>query len=65
MKDLADVDIGKNIRTGSATYNGAEAVLGAALMLSGENSRIVAKRVDERSRRSEEAAARRRNHDCL
>jgi heavy metal efflux system protein len=48
VEDLADVEIGKNIRTGSATHNGAEAVLGAALMLSGENSRIVAKRVDER-----------------
>ena len=48
VEDLADVEIGKNIRTGSATHNGAEAVLGAALMLSGENSRIIAKRVDER-----------------
>jgi cobalt-zinc-cadmium resistance protein CzcA len=48
VKDLAEVEIGKNIRTGSATYNGEEAVLGAALMLAGENSRIVAKRVDER-----------------
>ena len=48
VQDLADVEIGKNIRTGSATHNGAEAVLGAALMLSGENSRIIAKRVDER-----------------
>ena len=48
VQDLADVEIGKNIRTGSATHNGAEAVLGAALMLSGENSRLIAKRVDER-----------------
>lgn len=48
VEDLADVEVGKNIRTGSATHNGAEAVLGAALMLSGENSRIIAKRVDER-----------------
>ena len=48
VRDLADVEIGKNIRTGSATHNGAEAVLGAALMLSGENSRIIAKRVGER-----------------
>ncbi|GAT31799.1 cobalt-zinc-cadmium resistance protein CzcA [Terrimicrobium sacchariphilum] len=50
VKDLADVEIGKNIRTGSATYNGQEAVLGAALMLSGENSRIIAKRVDDKIR---------------
>jgi heavy metal efflux system protein len=48
VEDLAEVQIGKNIRTGSATHNGAEAVLGAALMLSGENSRITARRVDER-----------------
>ncbi len=46
VKDLAEVGIGKNIRTGSATHNGREAVLGAALMLAGENSRLVAKRVD-------------------
>ncbi len=50
VKDLAEVEIGKNIRTGSATYNGQEAVLGAALMLSGENSRIIAKRVDDKIR---------------
>lgn len=48
VKDLAEVGIGKNIRTGSATYNGREAVLGAALMLAGENSRIIAKRVDNK-----------------
>ncbi len=48
VEDLAEVEIGKNIRTGSATHNGAEAVLGAALMLSGENSRLIARRVDER-----------------
>ena len=46
VKDLAEVGIGKNIRTGSATFNGREAVLGAALMLAGENSRLVSKRVD-------------------
>lgn len=50
VRDLADVEIGKSIRTGSATYNGREAVLGAALMLAGENSRIIAKRVDDRIR---------------
>ena len=45
VKDVADVAIGKAVRTGAATYNGEEAVLGSALMLAGENSRIVAKRV--------------------
>src|SRR5262245_29751873 len=48
VRDVADVGIGKAVRTGTATYNGEEAVLGAALMLAGENSRLVAKRVDEK-----------------
>lgn len=46
--DVADVGIGSSLRTGSATHNGREAVLGAALMLAGENSRLVAKRVAAR-----------------
>ncbi len=50
VRDVADVGIGKAVRTGTATYNGEEAVLGSALMLAGENSRIVAKRVDEKLR---------------
>ncbi|PAW78030.1 MAG: CusA/CzcA family heavy metal efflux RND transporter [Verrucomicrobia bacterium Tous-C9LFEB] len=45
ISDLAEIGIDSNVRTGSATYNGREAVLGSALMLAGENSRIVAKRV--------------------
>jgi heavy metal efflux system protein len=44
-RDVAEVGIGSSLRTGSATHNGREAVLGAALMLAGENSRIVARRV--------------------
>jgi cobalt-zinc-cadmium resistance protein CzcA len=48
VKDVADVGIGKPVRTGAATYNGEEALLGAALMLAGENSRLVAKRVDDK-----------------
>ncbi|MCC7375690.1 MAG: efflux RND transporter permease subunit [Verrucomicrobiales bacterium] len=48
IRDVADVGIGKAVRTGTATYNGEEAVLGTALMLSGENSRLVARRVDEK-----------------
>lgn len=45
IKDVAEIGIGSSLRTGSATYNGQEAVLGCAIMLAGENSRIVAKRV--------------------
>lgn len=48
VRDVAEVGIGSSLRTGSATHNGREAVLGAALMLSGENSRIVAQRVAEK-----------------
>ena len=45
VKDVAEVGIGKAVRTGASTYNGEEAVLGSALMLAGENSRLVAKAV--------------------
>lgn len=48
VRDVAEVGIGKAVRTGTATYKGEEAVLGSALMLAGENSRLVAKRVDEK-----------------
>src|SRR5262249_5828137 len=46
--DVADVGEGSELRTGAATRNGEEAVLGTAFMLIGENSRAVAKRVDEK-----------------
>lgn len=42
IKDVADVLIGKELRTGAATRNGDEVVLGTAHMLVGENSRTVA-----------------------
>ena len=48
VKDVANVVIGSGVRTGTATHDGREAVLGAALMLLGENSRIVSERVHER-----------------
>jgi heavy metal efflux system protein len=48
VKDVADVAIGSGVRTGAATANGEEAVLGSAIMLMGENSRVVAKRVAEK-----------------
>lgn len=41
IKDVADILIGKELRTGAATQNGKEVVLGTALMLIGENSRTV------------------------
>ena len=45
VRDVADVVIGKAVRTGAATYNGEECVLGVTVMLMGENSRLVAKAV--------------------
>jgi heavy metal efflux system protein len=45
VKDVAEVAIGSGQRTGSATHDGEEAVLGSALMLIGENSRLVSQRV--------------------
>ncbi len=50
VRDVADVGIGGELRTGSASENGAEAVVGTALMLIGENSRTVSSAVDERMR---------------
>jgi cobalt-zinc-cadmium resistance protein CzcA len=46
--DVADVFLGKQLRTGAATQNGKETVLGTAFMLMGENSRVVAKAVAEK-----------------
>lgn len=42
VTDVADVAIGKQLRTGAATRDGRETVLGTAFMLVGENSREVA-----------------------
>ena len=46
VADVATVSIGHDLRTGGATYNGEEAVLGIAMMMMGENSRTVAQAVD-------------------
>lgn len=48
VHDVADVAIGKELRTGSATENGNEVVIGTAMMLIGGNSRTVSQAVDER-----------------
>jgi heavy metal efflux system protein len=54
VKDLADVVYGSRIRTGAATIDGQETVIGAAMMLAGENSREVAERVKARLREIQE-----------
>ncbi len=48
VRDIADVIIGKEMRTGSASKDGHEAVVGTALMLIGANSRTVSQAVDEK-----------------
>ena len=48
IKNVAEVAIGKELRTGSATQNGNEVVLGTVFMLKGENSRTVSLRVAEK-----------------
>jgi len=46
VRDVATVALGRELRTGSASENGHEVVVGTAMMLKGENSRIVSKAVD-------------------
>lgn len=48
ISDVAEVDIGKELRTGAATENGREVVLGTVFMLIGENSRAVSQAVDKK-----------------
>jgi cobalt-zinc-cadmium resistance protein CzcA len=48
VADVAEVAEGHDLRTGAATENGHEVVLGNVMMLAGENSREVARRVAER-----------------
>ena len=45
IRDVADVILGQELRTGAATENGREVVLGTVFMLIGENSRDVSTRV--------------------
>jgi cobalt-zinc-cadmium resistance protein CzcA len=51
INDIAEVSMGKELRTGAATQNGQEVVLGTVFMLIGENSRevsqAVAKKLEE------------------
>ena len=49
ISDVAEVLLGKELRTGAATENGKEVVLGTVFMLMGENSRT---RVAARRERS-------------
>lgn len=48
IKEIAEVKLSSELRTGAALVRGQEAVLGTAMMLLGENSRDVSQRVAER-----------------
>ena len=48
IKDVAEVSIGHASRSGAATENGQEVVLGTVFMLTGENSRTVSAAVEKR-----------------
>lgn len=50
IKDIAKIEFDKEIRTGAATVNGKESIIGTTFMLIGENSREVALRVKEKLR---------------
>ncbi len=48
IRDVGEVDIGRELRTGAATENGREVVLGTVFMLIGQNSRTVSQEVDKK-----------------
>ncbi|WP_085725951.1 efflux RND transporter permease subunit [Pseudomonas sp. R37(2017)] len=48
IKNVATVEVGRELRSGAATENGREVVLGTVFMLIGENSRVVSQAVAAR-----------------
>lgn len=48
LKDVANVTLGEEARSGSSSINGTETVIGTAMMLIGENSRSVANEVNSK-----------------
>jgi heavy metal efflux system protein len=46
--DVAEIILGKELRTGAATADGEETVMGTVFMLIGENSRVVSGRVADK-----------------
>ena len=45
VRDVAEVSLGGRYRTGAATMDGEEVVLGTVMMLTGQNARVVCQRV--------------------
>ncbi|MCB9843827.1 MAG: CusA/CzcA family heavy metal efflux RND transporter [Phycisphaeraceae bacterium] len=48
IRDVAEVGVGDELRTGAATHDGQEVVIGTAMMLLGANSRTVSEDVHSR-----------------
>jgi len=48
LNEVATVSIGSAFRTGASTHEGSEALVGAAIMLAGSNTRLVAEAVREK-----------------
>lgn len=48
VRDVAEIGVGRELRTGAATDNGREVVLGTVFMLIGQNSRTVSQAVDKK-----------------
>jgi cobalt-zinc-cadmium resistance protein CzcA len=48
VRDIATVEVGRELRSGAATQNGREVVMSTVFMLIGENSREVARRVSQK-----------------
>lgn len=48
IRDIAEVGVGDELRTGAATHDGQEVVIGTAMMLLGANSRTVSEDVHSR-----------------
>lgn len=55
IENVADVILGEELRTGAATSNGEEVVLGTVFMLIGENSRTVSYAVAEKIKKINES----------
>lgn len=53
IRDVAQIAVGKELRTGAATHDGQEVIIGTAMMLLGANSRTVSEDVHDRMRQIE------------
>ena len=64
VRDVAEVKIGTRFRTGAATRNGHEVVIGSTMMLVGENGGEVARRVRARLEEIQAALDRRKKRNA-